>query len=141
MNPMALGEKAGMNLDLLPPLARELVDVLGIDAALALLARFRGQCIYVPAEPGPEHPVTRCLGPEAAAKLGAWVGGDFLPLPTCDRAVRRLRDAGIVAACRERTVNAVIAETGVSRRTVFYAKRRMDAPEAAPPQADLFSIF
>jgi Mor family transcriptional regulator len=121
---------------LLPPLAAELVEALGLDAALALVREFGGQTVYVPAQPPAGHPLTVCLG-EAAAELGARFGREFLPVPKCQALLLARRNAEIVAACQERPVNAVAAQFRLTRRQIFNILAA--AGDDPAPADDLFS--
>jgi hypothetical protein len=130
------------HLSLLPPLARELVDVLGIEPTLALVRRFGGQTIYVPLEPKADHPVTLCLGEELARKLGKWtIRGDFIPVPKCEALLRAKRNAGIVTACTDKPINAIAQEHGLTRRQVFRIKAAAQDSLDESPQTDLFSLL
>lgn len=128
----------------LPPVVRQLVEVVGEEAALALCEAFRTQRLWIPSSPGPDHPVTLLIGPELAARLGWWLSpGDYFDFPLMAAALRAARDADIFAACESATTADVTRQFGVSRRTLFRAKRRargQDQPsEPAPPLPDLLS--
>jgi hypothetical protein len=129
----------------LPPIARDLIRVVGEEAALKLIETFRTQRLWVPSAPGPDHPITLCIGPKLAAQLGWWLSpGDHIDFPLLAGALRAERDAAILAASESATTSDLTQRYGVSRRTVFRAKQRTrqaeDAPAApdAPPR-DLFS--
>jgi hypothetical protein len=53
-------------------LAEELAAVVGAEAAHRLFDAFGGRSIYVPARPGPNHPITVAIGAERAALLAEY---------------------------------------------------------------------
>lgn len=79
------------------PLA-EVAAVIGDDAAAALAAAFCGVPLYVPKAPGPDHPVTRAIGPEKAALLGSFFHTtkiEFGVGVAKRRAIRDMKAAGV----------------------------------------------
>lgn len=129
---------------LLPPLARDLIEVIGRELAIKLILEFRAQRVWIPAKPAPDHPVARCIGPKAAARLGWWLApGAELDFPVLAKALRRQRDSAILADAAECTVSELCRTYGLSRRAVFYAKARAKAETTQPPSSpalpDLFS--
>ncbi|MBF0192480.1 MAG: hypothetical protein HQL99_15280 [Magnetococcales bacterium] len=61
----------------LPPTLRLLVEVAGIPATLALVARFGGTEICVPAKFDPDGRLVQVVGHEAAQRLVARFQGDI----------------------------------------------------------------
>jgi len=59
----------------LSPLLRQLAEVVGVDGVLKLSQTFGGRRLYVPAHPGPEHPISKLLGQERAIALAREFGG------------------------------------------------------------------
>lgn len=104
----------------LPPMLRELVDVVGLAAAIALAERFGGTEITVPArEPGAEWSVWACVGGEVAGKLWRHYQGARIYIPKGDRALRCVRNRRIVEAYRgDATANRLAREFGLSSRRV-----------------------
>ncbi|GAB0057437.1 hypothetical protein SIID45300_01765 [Candidatus Magnetaquicoccaceae bacterium FCR-1] len=104
----------------LPPMLRELVDVAGFAATVALAERFGGTEIVVPArEPGPEWIVWQCAGGEAAGKIWRRYQGLRVYIPKGDRALRCVRNRQIVEAYRgDATANRLAREFGLSSRRV-----------------------
>ena len=132
------------DLSTLPPLVQELVLLLGLDATMALVRRWRYMRLYVPARPAPDHPISLAIGPDAARCLADWLRDEkfreHLDVPGCADALRAVRDAAILEAASTGTTNDLVARFVVSRRTVFYAKERAAATPAEAPLFDLFSL-
>jgi hypothetical protein len=127
---------AALNPALLPPIVRDLIEVVGEEAARQLVERFRGERLWVPSAPGPDHPITLCVGPELAARIGWWLSpGDNLDFPMLAAASRSARDAAILAAAESTTTSGLTQQFGVSRRTAFYAKQRAAKAQATPAKA------
>lgn len=89
-------------LDTLPPLARQLVDLIGERNTFALVHRWGGVKLYVPtaamvmdAERGP-HPIVAAIGLDAALKLASVYAQDVLSVPLCRDALRARRNASWV---------------------------------------------
>jgi hypothetical protein len=105
-------------------LAEDLAVVIGAEATRLFLARFAGCTIYVPAQAGPDHPITRTIGPEAAAELCAHYHRVRLDVPIAFS--RRLRVLDLKRAGRsnqeiardvwltERQVRRILAEAATA---------------------------
>lgn len=89
---------------LLPATALALIDVLGDEAALALLNRLPGQTLVVPMHPD-RHPAAAkrwallagIVGEEGMVALSARWGGDVLDIPVCRAARDELKHRAIRA--------------------------------------------
>ncbi|MBF6569089.1 MAG: helix-turn-helix domain-containing protein [Candidatus Binataceae bacterium] len=93
----------------------EIVDTIGDDAALKLIADFAGTRLYVPQEPNPEDPISRSIGLPAAQKLARLYGGDRMDVP--NPAVRRMRILQMRAAGA--TVESIARELRCTARRVY----------------------
>lgn len=85
---------------------QEIVQLVGLAGALALVEKYGGTRVYVPVAPVVEHPLTRLLGPVGVAALAAAWGRDWLDVP---------RGVGILRAERDRAVRAAF-DAGTSAR-------------------------
>jgi len=120
-------------LSTLPESLRELVDLIGLPAALKLVERWGGiTAVYVPRDMTPGHHLARVLGYPAALKLARMYGGGCLRnIPRCvgalravrDRQVLRLRADGLSprdiapqVGLTERRVWGILAEAGEIER-------------------------
>ena len=81
----------------LPPVARVLRRLCGVQGLCALVQRWRGQSLYVPTPDRlrPDHPIAQAVGMEAARRLSAECGGNRLTVPLCIGALRAERDREI----------------------------------------------
>lgn len=81
----------------LPPTARALVRLCGLQATLNLVRRYGGQQIYVPRldRLDPAGPIVECIGLEAATRLCAEFASTRVNVPLCPGALRAQRDREI----------------------------------------------
>jgi hypothetical protein len=88
-----------MNLSNLPDSAQHLVNILGMDAAMALIEAHGGTRLYVPtlARLTPEHPLSALLGYAAARKLCDALSGPELRVPLCPQIKRAVAVAEFMA--------------------------------------------
>ena len=86
----------------LSPTLSRLAEVIGLAAALKLCEAFGGTEIYVPMRVGPDHPVARCVGAEAARGIarafGAGRSGARIDVPKADDLSRAGRNRAIATA-------------------------------------------
>lgn len=88
--------------DDLPPAYREVADLVGAPAAVALLRWRGGTTLSVPTQPRETHPLAIVLGLPTARLLASRYGGDRITLPALsaasapqrNRALRAEYDAG-----------------------------------------------
>ncbi len=80
----------------LPAGLRDLKGIVGPGAALALAAAYGGGSLYVPAEAGPKHRLSRLLGEETARRLCRACAGDTLKVPKPDAVLRQIRKKDIL---------------------------------------------
>lgn len=65
----------------LPPELLKVSAVIGLEAALLLAAELGGTKVYVARNPGPDSLLARAIGLEAARRLGAEHGTEYLDVP------------------------------------------------------------
>ena len=111
----------------------EACEVIGRDAAAALQNALGGHRVYVPRQPGAAHPLSAAIGQVLAQKLADRCAGDTLDIPLSPK--RRSRIVALKEAGR--TVNEIISELKVSRRTVFYALADQAGSGVDPDQLPL----
>ncbi len=109
-----------------------IVRLVGDDAAAALSAAYAGGRVYIPRFLGAHHPITHCVGVQAAARLTARFGTRTIDVP-----ISLGRRAMIVQMLLAgESVPSICRRVGVSRRTVFYVKaaeRGAEDDEAEQP--------
>lgn len=76
----------------LPGSLNDVIDAIGIDAALRLVEHLGGTRLYVPERMTPEHPIVALLEHKQAYALAEHFGGDQIILPRCVAAIRAMRD-------------------------------------------------
>lgn len=92
----------------LPPLALELIDVMGVAAAERFIAAYRGRRLEIPRgkrQRGLDaiDKIAEHIGEQATKRLVARYRGTVLPVPKCHAAMRAVRDAALQARFDELT--------------------------------------
>ena len=89
-------------MDNLPRSVRDLIDLVGVTPALALVRAYSGNVLKVPTGARADGQVRAQLidimGAEAADKFIACYGGERLPIARCQVALKDERDRQIIAA-------------------------------------------
>lgn len=120
----------------LPASLRELVEVIGLPAALALVEHWGGIRLWVPVELRDDHPLIARLGRDAAERLVQHYAGETISVPRCAAALRRMRDRRIRERYQHETAASLAREYGCTERWIWYVVSR--AGEDNDPQAGLF---
>lgn len=105
--------------------------LVGPELAARISARFGGRRFYVPAKPGPNHPLSIIVGHEAAVKIGLEFRGAKLSIPLGQgkRArIASMREAG-------KSVAAIAAALQCTERHVYYV---LAEQRGGSKQSDLF---
>lgn len=114
----------------------ELLDLLGLEAFLALVEAHGGTRLYVPRQAG-ETQIVRDIGPAAASRLVERYGGDYVRVPLArEHRARRLREEGLSNAQIARRLG--MSESGVER--LFHAMPAKPRKGVDPRQGSLFSL-
>lgn len=113
--------------DHLPASALELVDVVGLDAALAIVEARGGVAFYVPVTARPDHWLAGIIGLPALEKLVAYYQGDEIEVPRCAAALRAAREQQIAAEYAAGDSNATLARRyGYTERGIRKLRRRVE---------------
>jgi len=113
-----------INPDLLPPQARTIARLIGVDEMIVLLSKRGGTQLRVPVH------VDRCvvlkefLKPESIELLVKHFADERLELPKADKALQQLRDIAIGNALKQKTAPEVALQFNLSRQWVFAIKRK-----------------
>lgn len=78
--------------DYLPPSLKDLVDVIGLPAAQALVSEYGGVRLTVPLKMPEDHQLAELLGIEAARKLAHHYGLERLDIPNAKAAIMAVRN-------------------------------------------------
>ena len=84
-----------IDLNLLPGELREIAQLIGIPATMALVGKYGGVGLYVPIELKPDHPLIELIGAKNAEKLSARYPGDEIEIGKAEAAMRELRNREI----------------------------------------------
>ncbi|MBX3506863.1 MAG: hypothetical protein KF895_15390 [Parvibaculum sp.] len=110
----------------LPPQLRELAELIGVEAALALADAVGGTRTYFPKSVGDDHWLLKTLGSEAAAAICNRYGGNYLTLPLGPNrgiaAMRRRRDAALAAGA---SADEAARQSGYTVRSVYRRKAQL----------------
>lgn len=96
---------AEIDIEDLPGILRELVELMGLPATLKLVDHYGGVRLYVPVKYDSDHVLVRQIGAAAATILIEHYGGEeHFDIPKAERALRAVRDRRIRAeyACKSR---------------------------------------
>lgn len=107
-------------LELLPPRLRDIAEVIGLDAVLALSNGWPGIRLFIPAQMTPQHPIALRIGFEAASKLAQMCAGETIAVPRNHRLLRAQLRAEVVTRFRAKESAATLArEYGVHEFTIY----------------------
>lgn len=129
----------------LPDILAEIADVVGADAAWAILRACGGTRITIPARPDADHWLSRLIGYEAAQKLGRHfavgspdgreTGLHAVVLPLGPNSMQRVAQRRLAEEIKAgKSVRSAAREVGVHERTAW----RVAAKVKNDDQGDLF---
>lgn len=123
---------------LLPPVARQLVRVIGMPETINLLQERGGIPTRMPTAAEAQHGVLgRILTPESIAALTkSDLAGKRLELPKADKALQQLRNLAIAEARRTHTAPEVARMFRLTRRRVIMINNDVSQDD---DQGDLFA--
>lgn len=127
-----------VSLKHLPESVARLVEVVGVDAAMAIVEERGGIRLYTPVKADPEHWLADRLGMVAFQKLVDEYQGEEIEVPRCLEALRAAKDALIAADAEAGASDAELARRyGYTERGIRNVRRRMGLMKCAG-QSDLF---
>ena len=128
-------------LALLPERVVELVDVIGLTAALKLVEAHGGTHIWVPKHARLGHWLAILIGLEALERLCAYYDSTQVEIPLCAKMLRMIKERAIVAEFEQGASNNQLARKhGTTDRTIRRIRQR--AGNAVPVvNLDLFEEF
>ncbi len=105
----------------LPPLAREIADLIGLPLCLRLITKHGGQHLYFTRDAKPNNWLTICIGPNAATKLCLRFRSTWQHLPRCAKALRNYRDRTIQHKydTDQNTINELAQDYGLTERQIW----------------------
>lgn len=96
----------------LPPVLEQVAAVIGEEGALQLAAELGGTKVYVARAPGPNSLLARAIGLDAAQRLGAVHGTEYLDVPGAKQHLVAWLDA------RGEPVQAIARRLKINERSV-----------------------
>lgn len=127
--------------ELLPQSVRDLVEVIGLTAALALVEERGGTWLRVPKRTNEDHWLADIIGLPALQSLVRIYNGEAVNIPRCVEALRSLRERQIVAEldsgvlCREVAVKYGYTEDGLRK----LRRRVIGEIQLQSSQGDMFA--
>lgn len=111
---------AEINIDLLPPILQDLVELIGLPLTMKLVEAHGGTRLFVPKrDVAEDHPLARLLGSEAAQKLiEAYGGEEHFDIPFGERALKAVRKAQIRAKRPYTSARLLALEYRTSERNI-----------------------
>jgi hypothetical protein len=86
-----------IDLELLPPSARDFVRAIGEADALTLIRHAGGTLVYVPIKANEDHALAQLMTGRGWTKFCAIYGAQRIQIPKCTHALMQLRNARMVA--------------------------------------------
>lgn len=118
-----------IDIDQLPHSAAEIVEVVGVEAALRLVEAWGGIRLYVPQHMPEDHLLVSTLGRAEADQLADRYGGETVHIPRCLHALRAVRNGRIRAERHDGASPALLAlRYGLTERQVYAILAAGDEP-------------
>ena len=128
-----------IRLDDLPETARDLVDVVGMNAALRIVDQLGGIRLYVPKIAKDDHALADLIGIDALKELVSMYGGEEIDVPRCAEAFRSMQQRRIIAELQHNSFTTIARRHGYTERGLRKMLRRAEAKgEVKTNQLDLF---
>lgn len=126
----------------LPASVRELVEVIGLAAALAIVEARGGVRLSVPTKATAEHWLAELIGLEALEALVAVYAREEIEVPRCAAALRTLQERRIVAEFERGASNAELARKyQYTERGIRKLRRRVEGEiQGETAQGSLFAF-
>lgn len=110
---------------LLPKRVAELVQVIGLSAALVLVKEFGGTHLNIPAKAKPDHKLVAYIGLPAFEKLCYYYAGTKLEIDLCAGIINKQKEQLIINGITAGRTNAVLArQFGTTERQIRRIKER-----------------
>lgn len=111
--------------DLLPESVLDLIDVIGINAALTIVEQRGGIRLYVPAKATESHWLADLIGLDALQKLVDVYAREEIEIPRCAATLKDIKDREIASSTAS---NSELArQYGMTERNVRKIRRRVEA--------------
>lgn len=119
---------------LLEPLLRDMLRIVGWQAVLAIVQAYGGTRLYIAQRAHQNEELVALIGAEKAELLGREMGGERPLIPKARRALEELRNRQILAQLETDSVRNVCRRFGLAERQVWKIKRlRSGGPRSSEP--------
>ena len=117
--PVDQAAPAAIDVQLLEPLLRQLVELIGLPATMALVEAHGGTRLCIAEKADENAALVALVGPENAALLGRHFGRERPVIPKGEAALRALRNRRIVADLECMSVRQVALKYGLHERRIW----------------------
>lgn len=98
--------------------AKELANVIGLEAALILIDKFGGTAIWIPKNAKPDHSHSLLIGFEAFQKLTRYYGDTSLEIDLCAALNRYARNQKIIEDSKALTHREIAQKYSTTERNI-----------------------
>lgn len=123
-----------VDISLLEPVLRELVEVSSLRATLLIVEEYGGTRLTVPKVLEADHPLARLVGLQEALQIARRFGGDRPLIPKALPALRAVRDTQIKANPEGLSVPELARKHGLGERWIYMIRGEAE-PEANPTRS------
>lgn len=117
-----------IDVGLLEPLLRDWVQLIGVNATLAIVEKHGGTLLNIPMKAGENADLVALVGAEKAAILGRHYGKERPLVPKALDALRAARDQAIRSQRKHKSMRQLAREYGLGERRI----RQITSGEASP---------
>lgn len=115
-------QTAELDLDLLEPLLRQLVELIGLPATMRIVEAYGGRLLNIPRKADKNEALVALIGIDKAAILGRALGPDRRLIAKAGAALMAVRDRQILADLQTKSVRQVARAYRLGERRVWQIK-------------------
>jgi len=93
----------------LPETVKEMVEIIGLTSALALVALRGGEQLAIPKKCNPNHWLQEAIGVDAFNKMVKYYSGETFEIPRCCKAIRAVTHHHIIEESEQGVSSALLA--------------------------------
>ncbi len=125
-----------LSIQLLPAVLQDFVRLIGVQATMALVDRYGGLRIYIPAKPTPDHAFAQLIGFDNLLALAKVYGReDHFTVPKAKRALEAVRNAKILSEYGPKSLRKLADEHRLHERQISRIIARAEAKNIARAEA------
>jgi len=94
----------------LPETIKEMVDIVGLTPALALVALRGGESLTIPKKCIAGHWLNEAIGVDAFKKLASYYSGETIEIPRCNKAVMKVTHHYIIEESKKGISGSALAQ-------------------------------